>query len=30
MPGLLDGLAGDADRVLATAIIALRLIQNLL
>src|SRR5688572_3365966 len=28
LPGLLDGLAGDTDRVLATAIIALRLIEN--
>jgi hypothetical protein len=30
LPGLFDGLAGDADRVLATAVIALRLFQNLL
>ena len=28
LPGLLDGLAGDANRVLATAAIALRLIQD--
>src|SRR3546814_10370292 len=28
LAGLLDGLAGDADRVLAAAIIALRLIQQ--
>src|SRR5687768_11149786 len=28
LPGLLDGLAGDADRVLAAAVIALRLIQQ--
>src|SRR5690606_23572696 len=30
LAGLLDRLAGDADRVLATAVIALRLIQNAL
>ena len=28
LPGLFDSLAGDADRILATAIITLRLIQN--
>src|SRR4051812_26148875 len=28
LPGLLDGLAGDPDRVLAAAVIALRLIQD--
>src|SRR6476469_6350083 len=28
LPGLLDGLTGDADRVLATAVIALRLIED--
>src|SRR5439155_23678850 len=30
LPGLLDRLAGDSDRVLAPAIIALRLIQDAL
>src|SRR5207302_1546956 len=30
LPGLLDRLAGDADGVLAAAVIALRLIQNAL
>src|SRR5882757_6346207 len=28
LPGLFDGLAGDADRVLATTVIALRLIED--
>jgi hypothetical protein len=28
LPGLLDGLAGDADRVLAAAVIALRILQD--
>jgi hypothetical protein len=28
LPGLLDGLAGDSDRVLAAAVIALRLIKD--
>src|SRR4029079_8226797 len=28
LPGLLDGLAGDANGVLAAAVIALRLVQN--
>src|SRR5439155_9208244 len=30
LPGLLDRLAGDSDRVLAAAVIALRLIQDAL
>src|SRR4051812_21831189 len=30
MPGLLDGLAGDPDRVLAAAVIALRIVEDAL
>src|SRR4051812_4443319 len=28
LPGLLDGLAGDSDRVLAAAVIALRIVED--